>query len=413
MAYDRPQKQLVASILVARTSATAVERTSGVVVKPWIAVLAATLASAHTLLAQTIAVHPTAENLRVAGVVATVGMRDSVSGIAELDQMGRRLRSAIRVDSIGTVDGALPTVLGTIMDVAIDPTGRVFVLDVANENIRVFDSAGKPQFVIGQRGNGPLDFRFPVAIWSEGVGRIVVVDAQLGAKYLTVGNGRTVQLDRVVPLAGSPTGACGSGGNLYAYSPSLDVAAGVSGGIEKVVRMHASNGRLVRNMGESYQAASPLVRGIMSEGTVACIRDGSTLFTLSKLPFVHGYDSTGTRRWSLRLTDFVIGRQIERKNENGHLAIGSDPKDPTASYVRRMTPLGARFVAVQVGLMTPQSLRDRSLWSKIDTYLVDVQAQKSVFVSSSLPLLSTVNGNSLVGFDNDPFPRVIRLAIAK
>ena len=363
--------------------------------------------------AQLIATHPTPDNLRVGGVVQTVARKDTVTRHAELDRMARRLRRAERVGSVGEADGDDAVVIGNIMDVAVDPRGRVLVADAANQSIRVFAADGRPQFSVGQQGSGPLDFRLPVAIWAEASGEVVVVDAMLGAKYLSLADRRSARVNRIVKLDGAPTGACGARGMLFAYSPSLDKAPGVAGGIERVIRMHDAQGKTVRTFGDSYRDSSALVRGMMSEGTVGCLPGGSVVAALSKLPYVHGFDASGTRRWSLRFTDFTIGRELQQLDRERRNSIGLDPKNPTASYTRRITPLGPQFAAVQIGLITPRSLRDRSIWSRIDTYVVDTQSGRAAFVSSTLPLLSQLRGEQLVGFENDPFPRVILMRLEK
>ena len=383
---------------------------SGVAVRPIAICLAAgSLLSADSARAQRIAFHPTEENLRATGPVTMVSRSDTTAGIVALDRMALRLRRAVRSDSIGELDGDINTALGTIMDVAIDARGRIFVLDMAFQTIRVFGPDRKFLFNIGQKGSGPLDFQFAVALWPERADGIVVVDAVLGAKYLRVGDKGVTRLSRVVMPQGNPTGACGAVGVLHTYAP---VKVGSSAEYA-AISQYNRDGMFVRAFGDTYRAATPLVRDIMSEGIIGCMPDGTVTSSLSKLPFVRGYSSVGALKWTVRFKDFIIGKESEETDKDKRHSIGVDPNNPTRSYIRRITPLDSRFAAVQVALMTPKSLRDRSLWAQVDTYVVDVQSGRAAYASSRLPLLTAQSGERLVGFEGDPFPRVVFLQLPR
>jgi hypothetical protein len=61
--------------------------------------------------------------------------------------------------TIGAADGEGPDVFAQIVDVELDPLGRVWVADGRQHQIRVFDSAGAHVRTIGRRGGGPEEFR--------------------------------------------------------------------------------------------------------------------------------------------------------------------------------------------------------------------------------------------------------------
>lgn len=56
--------------------------------------------------------------------------------------------------------------------------------------------------------------------------------------------------------------------------------------------------------------------------------------------------------------------------------------------------------------------RDGSL-ARIDTYLLDNATGHAVFVSDKLPMLTGRSGDQVFAFENDPFPRVVFLTLAK
>ena len=332
-----------------------------------------------------------------------------MSGIPELERLAARLRSLERTDSIGTFDGPVTTVLGRIRDVDVDSAGRVFVLDNSFQMVRVFDNSGAPLFTIGSEGSGPLDFRSTWSAWVEDDSTIAVVDGVLGTKYLTTTSRTKVALQRVVPLATSVTGGCGANGLLYTYlTGSLPTARQ-----QTVVLVTDKAGRTVMTFGQAYQSESSLVRGVMSEGTLACLADGSSVHALSKLPFVRFHDANGRARWTTRFSDFVVGHEVYEPDENGRWAIGIDPKRADHSYIRRLTPIGARHILVQISTSDLRSMMNRLEWKSLDTYLLDAASGKGTFVSDRLPLLTAVTETHAFGYQNDPYPRVLRFRFAQ
>jgi hypothetical protein len=88
--------------------------------------------------------------------------------------------------TIGGADGGEGADFGRISGLAFDSTGRIFVADRQDEQIRVFTPAGALQSRIGRKGSGPLEF-FRLAtiaigpdgfLWArdEGNARMVVID---------------------------------------------------------------------------------------------------------------------------------------------------------------------------------------------------------------------------------------------
>jgi hypothetical protein len=361
--------------------------------------------------AQGTIVHPNSENLKAPANVIRVSRSDTVSGSAALDALARRLRLARPVDSIGTLDGALGTVLGTVDDVALDSAGRVLVLDMAFRMIRAFTPSGKPEFTVGGAGDGPVEFRTPIALWAAPDGAIVVVDVVHGAKWIALDRQRRPTLARRLPLVGAARGACVIADQLVIISPAMAPASGSVRAEETILRVYALSSGQHRSFGEPYRTTNPIVRLILSEGVVGCADDGTIITALSWLPFVHGYRRDGSLMWTAQLVDFQNGRTLERNDARGRPTVGLDPEDPRSSFTRKMTQLGGGFHAVQVGLITKETLRDGSLYTSVDTYVFETRTGKAVFVSSRLPLLGAAKGTSLYGFVNNPFPRVQVLRI--
>lgn len=60
--------------------------------------------------------------------------------------------------TIGSVEGDGPDVFAQVVDVELDPMGRVWIADGQQHQIRVFDSTGVHVRSIGRKGGGPEEF---------------------------------------------------------------------------------------------------------------------------------------------------------------------------------------------------------------------------------------------------------------
>ncbi|MCY4571386.1 MAG: 6-bladed beta-propeller, partial [Gemmatimonadetes bacterium] len=87
---------------------------------------------------------------------------------------------------LGNVMGDGPEGFGDIQDIAVDPTGRIYVLDVASEEVRVFGGDGAYLRTMAREGEGPGEFRYssnnritwraPGQLWIGNSSLLTVVD---------------------------------------------------------------------------------------------------------------------------------------------------------------------------------------------------------------------------------------------
>ncbi len=360
-------------------------------------------------IAQDPGVHPDRRNLAVAGTVVETRRRDSSRANAVLNKMADRLRRALRADSIGTIDGPEQTVLGLITDVAVDRQRRLFVLDMAFETVRVFSSTGAPLFEFGRSGNGPLEFRSPVAIWhDEAKGTVIVVDIAHGVKEFRLDEAGRPTLLQQTQLKGSARDACSYGAGVAALVATPNRTNAASDADHMIQTLPASGEG--KTFGEGYRSATSLVRYVMAEGVMDCGRN-QIVASLSALPFIRAFSGDGKPLWVARLSDFVPPRMVESQASNGKLAVGLDPTVPPHNSIRKITRIGSEFYAVQVGLITRQALMDRSLYAAMETYLLDAQTGEGVYIGKHLPMLNAVVGDYAYTSETSPFPRVIRFRL--
>lgn len=350
----------------------------------------------------TLAMHPSAENLEVDA--RTVGrVRSGGKRSRNLQHFLDRFGALRTIRQVGIEDGAENEIIGAVESAAIDGLGRVLVLDRAFQSVRVFDTERGQVTVIGRKGSGPLDLRAAFSIWPVGRNGFAVADGILGVKYIAAPTRDSVRLERIMTVRADITAGCGFGQAAAVYrTPSEDTP---------VVAILGESGSLLRAFGSPYKTNVPLVRGIMSEGVLGCSANGHIAYALNFLPFVHVYRADGVKLWSFRLGDFRQGFQEERQRSDGRRSIGLSEKTKDFSSIARVTGAGDGLFLVQVAYHTVASRRLRNEFARLDTYVIDSSSGDAEFLSSKLPLVAQVSGNTLVTFSNDPFPRVTLMQI--
>jgi hypothetical protein len=108
-------------------------------------------------------------------------------------------------------------VLGSIVDVAVDATERIYVLDGSEKSILIFDDAGRRVRTVGREGAGPGEFRDPGALRWTPDGELLVLDFQ-NARYTAFDTSGTYVRDHrrmVHPKAVPWPGGFAPSGQLY------------------------------------------------------------------------------------------------------------------------------------------------------------------------------------------------------
>ena len=62
-------------------------------------------------------------------------------------------------------------------DLAVSKAGRIYVVDGANNSIKVFGKKGDFLFAFGKKGSGPGEFDYPLGIDLDGVGHVYIADS--------------------------------------------------------------------------------------------------------------------------------------------------------------------------------------------------------------------------------------------
>jgi len=99
--------------------------------------------------------------------------------LRDIEAPAERLKVAFSLTrSLGSLHGAHDA-FGNIWDVELDGRGRIYVADVGQAHITVFDSAGRYLHTIGRRGSGPGEFNQPMQMGVRPGDTLLVFDVGL------------------------------------------------------------------------------------------------------------------------------------------------------------------------------------------------------------------------------------------
>ncbi|MES2305612.1 MAG: 6-bladed beta-propeller [Gemmatimonadota bacterium] len=155
--------------------------------------------------------------------------------------------------------------------VAIDRSGRIFHLDVAEASIVAYSGAGKRLFAIGRRGDGPGEFRKPVAMVIDSANHLLVMDEAQRAvhRFDLSRSGPPRLLDRIpVPLTGHSI--CILGSQLVVLKSSS-----ASAPVIHLLALQDGGATIVRSFAPANivdkRASSIVIRMmLLDEGRLAC-----------------------------------------------------------------------------------------------------------------------------------------------
>lgn len=339
--------------------------------------------------------HPTADNIPAdASLAAVVRMQSPADG--ELGQFARRLSNARLVLTLGELDGAPSTVFGAIQDVDAPVPGRFAVLDSRYNEVRVFNSDGSLLESFGRAGRGPTEFLSPEALESHGTDRFILADRDAQVKVIE----RTsagMQQRLTIRLQFTPEDLC-------VLADDIVVQGSTQGGM---LHLYSLTGQHLRSMGEGYRSTNPLVRNQLSDGRIACAAEASTIVVMLRyLPYVRGYRTDGTLRWTSRLADFRTINIEEGVEPNGQPYVLVGAGESEYDQVEVLHALDEGLVIVQTSRHTPQSNRERSEYAELRTYVLSAHTGKGVYVGNTLPRVFDVTGSRIYAATSNPFPQV-------
>lgn len=206
---------------------------------------------------------------------------------------------------------------------ATDDTGRVYVADVGDHQVKVFDSEGKHVRNLGRKGQGPGEFIGPIGVTVAGSTLVVADETKLSLWTL---DGEHIAAVATRSLAPSDLFGLTDGTVIVGY-PALDESKGLQTSKfarwdqeaqELTVYPTLQIPALVFYPSRSSEGRTTVGTG-MTWPSVAAGRDGDVFLTQSDEYQVLAFNAEGTPRWALRVAmprPPLFRRDIERTLES-------------------------------------------------------------------------------------------------
>lgn len=314
----------------------------------------------------------------------------------------RRLRAVRPAWSVGTLDGPPETRWGLPIDAEFDSSGRLYVLDAQNVEVRVFDSKGEYLGSFLRDGSGPLEMRQPKGI------ELLAGDSLLAYSAYEARIVPTEPLDAVhearrFALSGSIQDLCVGNSRLFAR----ELTGRPEGPMERLDR----NGEVEDMFGRVYDHESLAVRAQLSMGMLECIdRPQRVLSATIDGPVIRAYSLAGDSTWTVEFAEFAA-REIREVEVGGQTGV-SRPNERPYDRVLSLVDMTADAALVQVARVgAPVVERGSRRWpiERIDSFLVSARTGDGVFVGSDLGHVLAAAESRLVVVDQDDAAGVYRL----
>lgn len=352
--------------------------------------------------------HPTPDNLpplgspviRSASVPTELGAEDLATWKAVRDAVlttGEVLTSLGRLGN--TEDREAPDIFGFEMDVAIDGSGQLVVLDRRNYAVKVFKPTGEYVGGFGRAGSGPGEFLDPQAIEVLSDGRLAVVDRgnRINMYARTDSGFSFLETHRVEVV---PERACSAGGRVF--SSGWRMADNTM-----IHEVPVTPGQSTQHFGRGYESRHWIVQDQLSDGPIACLeRPSRVVLAFQRIPVVRGFDAdTGTLLWESLLEDYLQPPVVEQRRANGPPRVffsAEGKRDMVAS----LTPVGDDHVLLQT--MRAEPVSDPSVEPEIQirSYLIHAMSGQGAFIADSLPIIAVMTDQHYVATWLLPFPRI-------
>lgn len=312
--------------------------------------------------------------------------------LAELDTIAK----------LGVLAGDSIQELGRIAAVVRDSAGHLFVLDSRTPALLQYTADGVYVGAVRGRGGGPGELAGPSALALDPTGRLLVMDPRNGRilVYAPSDHGPRY-LSEVRPELVSRS-LCTIGARWYLQAP----------GGRGVIHELSPAGGVVRSFGEPVDLAPffsgpapPLIQETFGLGPMLCTAAPDLIVALATaVPVVRAFAPDGQLVWNHQLADY---HPLEL--EQSARGMRGRPAPGTGSQVALgMTRWAGDTLLVQLEVRHQEAGAD-STPMDIDSRFLSLKTGEELGRTRSLPRIAIRQGDTLYAFRNDPFPQVLIL----
>jgi hypothetical protein len=175
--------------------------------------------------------------------------------------------------------------IASVIDVAADAAGRIYVADDRSGKIHIFDSDLRSVTSVGRPGNGEGEFQTLRGVRAVDDSSFAGIDRYMRRIYVWVWRGASPQLKRTIAVPFEPHDFC-----LLSNRRVLVV------GWHAHHRVHEldDGGRVVRSLARLDSTLTPAMEERVSRGNIACTNDGAAVLTSTGVPLVEVLQTSGT-----------------------------------------------------------------------------------------------------------------------
>ena len=330
-------------------------------------------------------------------LLASACTLDSSSEEADAQWLDRLNASTLtEVWRIGELNGPPERVFGRIGGIAVDASGRIFVVDVLNNVLRMYGPGGEHLASAGREGEGPGEFRSPEKVVLVGKDSVLVTDRNGRLSRFLV-RGDSIVVDGIVRLSATPWDACVLGDAIIVQGVPLEG--------EGILHVYDLRGTHLASFGEMNAGANLIIRETFTWGSVVCLREaGEALYVPNFSPEIRWYRADGSLVATDSLPDYSITPAEPARNGGG--SFDWSPEQG-AHAVRSILELDPSSVLIQLAYKDA-TLPTASDYVYLDSRLWDVQTRREIGRSRAVPLLFTVRGDFAYGKVAEPFPQIVK-----
>jgi hypothetical protein len=284
--------------------------------------------------------------------------------------------------------------LGVIGDVAADGEGRLFVLDVQRKTIVMTPRPGAEPVNVGRAGRGPGEFTAPISLAMDPGGRLMVLDP--GTMRIEVfrtddaGTRRTGAL----PLAFPAEDLVACGGRMFLLG---------SWNFNLIHEISPADGRIVRSFAPDATAPDDLMAGYRSSGYLECGPGPALTFLPMLRPELTRFSiATGAQVGRLQIPEYEQVR-VERTADGGLMFRA--PESGQHHRASSLVTLADGTQLVQVGTLQ-EGAHTRHEFQSVRSFVVSWDTPSIRSGDPRLPRIVAAAGDSVFVVETEPVPRV-------